>query len=115
MWPALYTTFPAGGYRLTKNSAVTLKRHGMMPGMPDLLVFFDKRTIGLELKSTQGRVSKAQKEAFYKLRDAGVPVYFCRSQEDVVQALQNEKVPMRRMHGLYPPKDARFRQQEVTA
>jgi hypothetical protein len=94
IWPAMFQHFPAGGYKLTRHEAGRLKAYGLEPGMPDLMVWYDRRTIGLELKSPTGRRSQAQRDMHPRLIAAGVPVYLCRTPESVVDALWRECVPM---------------------
>lgn len=93
--PACFSTFPSGGYLLGKAAAGRLKARGLKAGMPDILVFFGGRAIGIELKSFKGRVSTSQKEMIPKLKAAGVPVYICRNIEGVIFSLRNEGVPLR--------------------
>jgi hypothetical protein len=97
MPPALYTTFPAGWCALPKATAGRLKACGLKKGMPDILVFYDGRTLGIELKAEGGRPSLAQQCMFHQLREAGVLVYICESVEDVAFTLRDSGVPMRRM------------------
>jgi hypothetical protein len=96
MPPAFYTTFPAGWGELPVSTAVRLHRSGLKPGMPDILVFDVKRLIGIELKITGISPSNVQKAMHAKLGMVGVPVYICRSQEDVIGILRSEQIPMRK-------------------
>ena len=48
--PAFYTTFPAGWGKLPGMVAGKLKACGLKAGMPDLLVWYEGRTVGIELK-----------------------------------------------------------------
>ena len=100
--PALYTTFPAGWTAMRKGAAGRLKAAGLKPGMPDLLVFFGGKTIGLELKAN-AIVSKAQLELFPKLEAAGVSVHLCRDLDSVWYNLSTvHAVPMRPYNYGYP-------------
>lgn len=94
--PAVWTHFPAGLGKLPPRTVGRAKAMGLKAGMPDYLVWHDGRTIGVELKRENGVLSDAQKEMHPKLLAAGVPVYVCRSAEDVIEALDIYDIPMRR-------------------
>ena len=93
--PALYTTFPAGVGKFSKAMAGQLKHRGLKAGMPDILVFYAGRCLGLELKKLRSYMSKAQVEMKAKLEAAGVHYVVCRSQDDVITALRYHEVPIR--------------------
>lgn len=92
--PAVWTHFPAGTIKLGPATAGRLKAWGLKPGMPDYFVWFAGRSVGIELKRENGVLSDAQKAMHPMLTAAGVPVYVCRSAEDVVQSLYLEGIPM---------------------
>jgi hypothetical protein len=79
--------------------AQRLRKSGLKPGMPDIMLFHAGGAFGIELKAGKNVLSPAQREMFSRLRDAGVPVYICRSVEDVVDVLQREKLPTRPVRG----------------
>lgn len=93
--PAVWTTFPAGWTAMKKGAAGRLKGCGLKAGMPDLFVFHNGGTIGIELK-TQTEPSPAQREIFKQLRAAGVSVFVARSIDDVTQILRAHSIPMRK-------------------
>lgn len=64
--------------------------------MPDYLVWHNGRTIGFELKREDGVLSNAQKAMHPKLVAAGMPVYVCRTPEQVIEWLDIEGIPMQR-------------------
>jgi hypothetical protein len=101
MPPALYTTFPAGWGVLARSTAGRLKGAGLKQGIPDLLVFFNGFTLGIELKSlrTDGKLTPVQVEMHSKLRAAGVQVMVCRSLTEVIDFLRIRSVPLRRTRG----------------
>ena len=99
MPPAMYTTFPAGWGVLTRATAGRLKGAGLKRGMPDILVFYNGFTLGLELKAWNGELTKVQEEMHVKLLDAGVPVVVCSALDHVIEALQNRGIPLRRTRG----------------
>lgn len=96
--PALYTTFPAGWGRLSKGTAGRLFASGLKKGMPDILVFDAPnqvgltKVIGIELKVGRNSLSSAQRTMFAKLQAAGIEVFVCRSQDDVIAALQKSGI-----------------------
>ena len=98
MPPAVWTTFPAGWTAMKKGAAGRLRGCGLKAGMPDILVFYNGFTIGIELK-TKTEISRPQEAMFAKLRNAGVLVHICRDIEDVYQALALcHHVPMRKFN-----------------
>jgi hypothetical protein len=68
--------------------------------MPDAFVFHGGRAIGIEFKTETGKQSLVQINMSYKLMNAGIPVYVCRSIEEVYDILINHKVPMRSFNGI---------------
>jgi hypothetical protein len=97
MPPALWTTFPAGWGKLGKATAGRLHGAGLKAGFPDILIFFNGRVTGIELKTESGPVSKNQYLMFMRLYEAGVHVYICRSIEDVTGVLEQASLPHRKM------------------
>lgn len=98
--PAFYTTFPAGWGVLSPMMAQRLKKSGLKPGMPDMLLFYEERCYGIELKTGKNAVSPDQKETIRRLGYAGVPVWVCRSVEEVIDVLRVIKLPMRPLAGV---------------
>lgn len=94
--PAVWTTFPAGWTSMRAGAAGRLKGCGLKAGMPDILIFYDGFTLGIELK-VKTKPSEVQLEMFNKLRAAGVSVSIARSIEDVERTLRTYKIPMRKM------------------
>ena len=99
MPPALYTTFPAGWGVLTKSTAGRLRGAGLKQGIPDILVWFNGFTLGIELKSYTGRLTPVQSAMHEKLRAAGVRVVVCNSLMEVIDALEMFSIPLRRTKG----------------
>lgn len=95
MLPAVWTTFPAGWSEMRKGAAGRLKGCGLKAGMPDILVFHNSMTIGIELK-TRSTVSPEQQEMFNNLYQAGIPVSIARSVDDVERILRTYKIPLRK-------------------
>jgi len=57
------------------------------PGMPDIVVCYQGRFIGLELKGTKGKQSEEQKEAERVIHTAGGEYYVIRDLEEVISLL----------------------------
>jgi VRR-NUC domain len=98
--PALYSTFPSGWGKLSKMMAQTLRKSGLKPGMPDMIVFpGGGRCFGIELKAGKNVPTPTQREMFDKMLQAGIRVYVARSVEQVWDILHTEKVPVRQIRG----------------
>jgi hypothetical protein len=99
--PTFFTTFPAGGGGRERGRK--LKRMGLKPGMPDILIFDRQLAVsvpcplvyGIELKSTDGRVSSDQRTTHGDLRDVGIPVAVVRSLDDLKAALVGWDIPIK--------------------
>jgi len=85
---------PYNGGKRSKGEAGKGVALGVMPGAPDLL-FLSDRPFAIELKSHTGRVSPAQRDMHARLGAAGVPVFVCRSLDEVRAALSVMVVPTR--------------------
>lgn len=94
--PVVWTHFPAGLGKLPPATVGRAKAMGLKAGIPDYLFWHNGRSIGIELKRQNGVLSDVQKEMHKNLRAAGMPVYVCRTPEEVIQALDIEGFPMRR-------------------
>lgn len=53
------------------------------PGMPDIIVCYKGKWIGLEIKNEKGKQSDFQKEAEIQIKKAGGEYYIVRSVEEV--------------------------------
>ena len=95
--PALWTTFPAGWGKLGKATAGRLHGSGLKAGFPDILIFFNGRCTGLELKVPGGKLSDKQKAMHARLAEAGVRVYVCYNIDEVIAALRQASLPVRNM------------------
>jgi hypothetical protein len=108
--PATWTCFPAGNIPLPPQFAQKLSRMGLATGWPDLLYVHDGRIFGIELKASNGRLSRTrtvrtrsgalreimgQAERHEQLRAAGMQVAVCKSVEDVLAQLRAWGLPLR--------------------
>jgi hypothetical protein len=95
--PAFWTTFPAGWGKLTIATAGRLRGSGLKAGFPDILIIFNGRATGIELKAPGGALSKVQRHMILRLRGAGMMTYVCHSAEEVISALRAASLPVRNM------------------
>ena len=110
--PAMFSTFPAGWGKLSKATAGRLYAAGMKKGMPDILVFSlhqgislitkveiaHTKIIGIELKAGANSLTPAQRTMHAQLQAVGIRVYVCRSQEDVLAALDDADITRRQLN-----------------
>jgi hypothetical protein len=71
------------------------KKRGVKPGVPDDLVLYRGKLIGLELKSPGARCSAAQREVRERLLRAGAVWWECRSANAAMWALRRSGVKFR--------------------
>ena len=90
----VWTTFPAGGGG--KIRGASLKRAGLKPGWPDILLVVPPRgrLVGIELKLKGRKPSKVQVRVHEQLMLAGAVVTTCRSVEGVQHFLE-QLIPLR--------------------
>ena len=72
-----------------------LKRTGLKPGAPDLIIIHDGRIIAIELKAGAGRLSEAQSTACDLIVAAGGAYTVARSIDEVEAFLVSFEVPLR--------------------
>jgi hypothetical protein len=111
MPPAVWTTFPAGGYLLSAKAAARLYRLGMKKSIPDILLWY-RLPYAIELKKPGGKLSKTtvvrnkrtgririavgQTERHAELRAAGVIIGVCYSVDEVLACVAGWGLPVRR-------------------
>ncbi len=89
-----FTTFPAGGGGRIRGAL--LRRMGLVPGVPDLLLIHSGRLFWIELKApTGGTLSPAQRLVHRALENVGCRVSVCRSTNDVLRKLDEWQIPHR--------------------
>ena len=93
--PSHFHHVPNGGAR-SKVEAAILKGQGVVAGTPDIFLFAPGVVVAIEMKSEGGRTSPAQREVMEKLRQCGVHTAICRSVDDVIEALNEAGVPLKR-------------------
>ena len=94
--PAVWTTFPAGWTAMRPGAAGRLRGCGLKAGMPDILVFYNGSTLGIELKALGGKPTPVQRDMLGKLYTAGVKVHVAHSIDDVHAHLVNHGIPLRK-------------------
>jgi len=65
----------------------TLKKMGMLPGVPDLCIIKNGKALFMEVKTETGSLSKVQKIAIERIKDCKALVVVVRSFEDCVMAM----------------------------
>ena len=84
------------GAHMSARECAKLKHHGMLtPGAPDLMVFWNKRAIGIELKAGNNKETESQVQCAEQLAQAGTGVHVCRSVDDVRYTLYSYDIPLR--------------------
>ena len=100
--PTFYTTFPAGYGKLGKATAGKLKAKGMKAGFPDIVIF-DRlgvtatKVIGLELKTSIGRLNGNQRTTHARLQGVNVKCYTIRTLNEVLSALRDAGINHRKL------------------
>lgn len=77
---------PNGGRR-DQIEAGRMKATGTLAGIPDLLLIWEGKVIGLEFKTDRGRLSDAQVKCHAAWGKQGVEVYVIRSFEQFIEIL----------------------------
>lgn len=93
--PVFWSSIGHGWSKMTKGAAGRLKRAGLKPGIPDVMILHGGAHFWLELKAPAGRLSPAQIDAHYAIKQAGGHVAVCRSPAEVQLALKQWNIPMR--------------------
>lgn len=78
---------PANGGGRSKAEAGRLKAMGVVPGVPDLMLLIEGRCYGLELKSSKGRLSPAQKTTIPSMERAGCTIAVANSVDAAIDTL----------------------------
>ena len=86
--PGVVFLHPANGGARTAIEGAILKSLGVVPGAPDLILFYGGRSFALELKVEDGRVTEAQVDMLARLKDAGVLTAVCRGIDPALHTLE---------------------------
>jgi len=76
-------------------SGAMRKKRGVKPGVPDDLVWYRGKSIGLELKSRRGQCSRSQRAVREAMLRAGAQWWVCRSARAAMWALRKSGVKFR--------------------
>ena len=71
------------------------KMRGCIPGVPDMEIHYQCRSLFSEIKTPKGTMNKAQRDMHKRLKAARMPVAVCRSLEDVLFFLESHDVPLK--------------------
>jgi len=85
----IYFAVPNGGNR-NRREAGRLKRQGVRAGVADLVILFNERVVFVELKTEDGRQSKAQKRFQSDAERFRHSYYVCRSLKGVQDVIDTE-------------------------
>lgn len=84
---------PNGGSR-NVIEATNLKRQGVKAGIPDIIIIYQGRAHGLELKSKNGRLQDSQRAMFPILRDAGMRIEVARTLNEALLMVKQMGIPV---------------------
>ena len=76
--------------KLALVSAITaiLKKMGMTPGIPDLVIVWQGRAFFIEVKTPTGSLTGSQPKVHARLRACGCPVAVCKSVKELLEQLE---------------------------
>lgn len=95
---------PNGGGR-SKAEGGIFKALGVRAGLPDLIVFYRAQIFGLELKSSKGRVSPAQRQTLNEMEVAGARTSIAASIDEALVTLECWGVLRRSVNHRVPETD----------
>ena len=78
---------PNGGFRKPVEAKI-LKGLGVIPGVPDVLLWHDGKSFAIELKSESGRATELQLEMLDRLSQAGVFTAVCHGLDKALAVLE---------------------------
>lgn len=84
-------SIPNGGHRTAVTAAI-MKAEGQVPGAVDMFLFSARNNyhgLGIEMKSTAGRVMPKQEKFHEMLMAAGYKVIVCRSMDEAVEGIKS--------------------------
>ncbi|MEM9670578.1 MAG: VRR-NUC domain-containing protein [Pseudomonadota bacterium] len=91
---AIAFAVPNGGKR-DKGTALKLKREGQRNGVADIMVIWNGRPIGIEMKTAKGVQTDDQKQWAKDFTLAGGVYAVCRSVDEVAAMLDATGIPLR--------------------
>lgn len=91
--PHFLFAVPNGGYR-RKVEAAILHGLGVVAGVHDLVLLWDRRAFLMEVKARDGVLSASQIETHPKIERTGCPCAVVRSLQDAIQFLRGCGIPL---------------------
>jgi len=82
-----YFSIPNEHYNISYAQRTTLKKMGLVSGIPDLAILANDTVYFMELKSTSGKLNKHQKIVIPALRKRGYNVAIIRSLDQAIEQL----------------------------
>jgi hypothetical protein len=82
---------PNGGYRRPVEARI-MSGLGVTAGVPDILLWHDSKSYGLEIKSEVGKLSEHQTEMLSRLNQAGVSTAVCHGLDECIKCLEGWKL-----------------------
>lgn len=94
--PACTFSTSIDSYAGSALTGASRRRRGVRAGVPDVLVLYRGKLVGIELKSARGVASETQKQVRDRFVAAGADWWLCRSANAALVALQLSGVKFRR-------------------
>ena len=96
---AIWTAIDAGATKLTPQQADLQRRRGIKPHWPDVLILYQGKLCGIELKAKQGRLGDEQEALGMAIIAAGGDWFEARSIADIERTLRNYGFKLRATEG----------------
>lgn len=87
---------PANGGKRGKAEGAIFKAMGVVAGVPDFVIVWDRRVFFLELKTVDGELSIEQRATIASIEMTGAPVETVRTFEEIRDRLGEMGIPLRR-------------------
>ena len=87
-----YFSIPNEHYNISHGQRTTLKKMGLLPGMPDLCILHGGRVFFIEVKAPGEYPTPKQANIHDALMARGYPVEIARSVEDVQEILEGWRI-----------------------
>ena len=86
--PGVWFWHTANGGKRSVQWAAKLKRMGVLPGVPDILLYYRREFFGLELKAANGRPTEAQLAFLAGITKQGAHGCVCYSIDSAIAVLK---------------------------
>jgi hypothetical protein len=81
----------SGGFRKPKEAAI-YKGLGAIAGLPDVMVLYEGKTFGLELKADNGKLSDTQRNTIEAMRAAGATIGVAHGIDEALRWLEGHRL-----------------------